>query len=351
MKVRQFNICNEVYEILDRAKSLIKEYGFKSITTVELICTILEEETNNLSKFLSEKQIDLEARKKVSKEIMQADKEEYEKFKGQFKEQVESDSLEKIQEEFEVATVLTNPKDKAKYPISEDLLKVLTFVNSKDESKEITSNDLIKALASINLQVLIDVFMLCELDENKAVREFFNYIKLIYYPSTLLQCLKDITAEVDPKSECLILERNQEVRDIYRGLLKAQSNDVVLVGGEGIGKSAVIEKLCWKIVTGNCPEELKNVKIISLDIKSFIAILSLTKEDAVTNVFNDLETFLIFNKDIILYINGANLIDENDVKYGGLSSVVNTIKTIIKRSGVRVIFEATYQMFGVRIDI
>lgn len=48
-------------------------------------------------------------------------------------------------------------------------------------------------------------------------------------------------------------------------------NNPVLIGEPGVGKTAIIEGLAQRIVRGDVPESLKNVKLVSLDLGALIA--------------------------------------------------------------------------------
>ncbi|MEK7512469.1 MAG: ATP-dependent chaperone ClpB [Patescibacteria group bacterium] len=68
-----------------------------------------------------------------------------------------------------------------------------------------------------------------------------------------------------------IIGRDEEVRRILQVLSRRTKNNPVLIGEPGVGKTAIAEGLAQRIVSGDVPENLKNMEVLSLDIGSLIA--------------------------------------------------------------------------------
>lgn len=68
-----------------------------------------------------------------------------------------------------------------------------------------------------------------------------------------------------------VIGRDEEVRRIIQVLNRRTKNNPVLIGEAGVGKTAIIEGLAQRIVRGDVPESLKEVKLISLDMGALIA--------------------------------------------------------------------------------
>ena len=72
--------------------------------------------------------------------------------------------------------------------------------------------------------------------------------------------------KIDP-----IIGRDKEVKRIAQILSRKKKNNVVIVGEAGVGKSALVEKLAIMIVKGECPTNLLDKRLVSLDLTSLVA--------------------------------------------------------------------------------
>ncbi|MCX6794507.1 MAG: AAA family ATPase [Candidatus Falkowbacteria bacterium] len=68
-----------------------------------------------------------------------------------------------------------------------------------------------------------------------------------------------------------VVGRDQEIRRIMQVLLRRTKNNPVLIGEAGTGKTAIVEGLAQRIITGDVPENLKNKEIITLDLGALVA--------------------------------------------------------------------------------
>ncbi len=68
-----------------------------------------------------------------------------------------------------------------------------------------------------------------------------------------------------------VIGRDNEIRRAIRILSRRTKNNPVLIGEAGVGKTAIVEGLAFRILKGDVPEGLKNKKIFSLDMGSLIA--------------------------------------------------------------------------------
>ena len=68
-----------------------------------------------------------------------------------------------------------------------------------------------------------------------------------------------------------IIGRDEEIRRVLHILSRRKKNNPILIGDAGVGKTAIVEGIAWRIVKGDVPENLKTKKIYALDIAALIA--------------------------------------------------------------------------------
>lgn len=68
-----------------------------------------------------------------------------------------------------------------------------------------------------------------------------------------------------------LVGRENEMSNIIRTLGRRKKNNIIIVGGAGVGKTCLAEGLAYKIVEGSVPNFLKNKKLISLDMTALMA--------------------------------------------------------------------------------
>jgi len=91
-----------------------------------------------------------------------------------------------------------------------------------------------------------------------------NYQALSKYARDLTQVAR--AGKLDP-----VIGRQEEIRRVVQVLSRRTKNNPVLIGEPGVGKTAIVEGLALRIVNGDVPENLKNRKLMSLDMGALIA--------------------------------------------------------------------------------
>jgi len=82
---------------------------------------------------------------------------------------------------------------------------------------------------------------------------------------------RDLTAlaragKIDP-----VIGRDDEIRRVMQVLTRRTKNNPVLIGEPGVGKTAIVEGLARRVVSGDVPETLKNKKVVAMDLGAMIA--------------------------------------------------------------------------------
>jgi ATP-dependent Clp protease ATP-binding subunit ClpB len=68
-----------------------------------------------------------------------------------------------------------------------------------------------------------------------------------------------------------VIGRDDEIRRAIQVLSRRTKNNPVLIGEPGVGKTAIVEGLAQRIVSGDVPETLKNKKLVGLDLGAMLA--------------------------------------------------------------------------------
>ena len=234
------------------------------------------------------------------------------------------------------------------YPVSEEFVDVVNVICDLAEEfdfREIRPVHFTIAMFKVESDVLKTFFT--DLQENFSMaKKFFTsgtILNLGVIPYDLrgfLYCLND---KVDKSKPCQILMRDKEAASIWNICLKMNKRNTIIVGEAGVGKSALIEKITYDIVTGKCPKKFKNFSVISLDVNSLIA--GTTFRGQAEERIKGLIEFLQDHDNVILFIDEVHTILGAGSCFEGEMDLANALKPILARGDTIVIGATTEEEY------
>ncbi len=158
---------------------------------------------------------------------------------------------------------------------------------------------------------------------------------------------RDLTALADKGKIDPVIGRESETESIIRILSRRTKNNPCLVGEPGVGKTAVIEGLAQRISRKNVPDNLKDRRIVALDLSAMIAGAKYRGEfeERVKNVMQELSK----NPDIILFIDEIHMIIGAGAAEGAVDAA-NILKPALSRGEVRMIGATTLSEYRAHIE-
>ena len=135
-----------------------------------------------------------------------------------------------------------------------------------------------------------------------------------------------------------VIGRDEQVNRVIQVLLRKNKNNPLLVGAAGVGKTAIVEELARKIVSGDVPNRLKNKIIYSISMAVLVAGTKYRGE--FEERFNKIIKEVTSNKNIILFIDEIHTL----IGAGGAEGAVdasNIVKPYLARGDFQVIGATT----------
>ncbi len=153
---------------------------------------------------------------------------------------------------------------------------------------------------------------------------------------------KDLTKEAQDGNIDPIIGRDSEIRRTMQILSRRTKNNPVLVGDPGVGKTAIAEGLARKIVAQDVPDNLKNIKLLELDMGALVAGTKFRGEfeERLKAIVKELEESKKSDSEIILFIDEIHTIVGAGSAEGSMDAG-NILKPALARGRIRVIGATT----------
>jgi ATP-dependent Clp protease ATP-binding subunit ClpC len=174
----------------------------------------------------------------------------------------------------------------------------------------------------------------------KKVRKGSNTPILDNFSRDLIKMAEE--GKIDP-----VVGRDKEVKRIAQILSRKKKNNAVIVGEAGVGKSALVEKLALMIHKGDCPSNLLDKRIMSLDLTSLVAGTKYRGqfEERIKAIINELQeapNVIIFIDELHTMVGAGNA--------SGAMDAANILKPALARGELQCIGATTFDEFKKHIE-
>ena len=164
---------------------------------------------------------------------------------------------------------------------------------------------------------------------------------------TLNQFGEDLTKKAKEGKLDPIVGRKEEIERVIQVLSRRTKNNPCLIGEPGVGKTAVVEGLAQKIISGDVPEILKEKRVVSMDISGMVAGAKYRGdfEERIKKALNEVKKA----GDVILFIDEIHTIVGAGAAEGAIDAA-NILKPLLARGDIQLVGATTLNEYRKYIE-
>ena len=224
------------------------------------------------------------------------------------------------------------------------------IIDSKEfNSGEVSINNLFASLLEEGEGVALRILLSMNVDLDELYSEFNYNLTTKKKKKNKKLIIEEMGENLVEKASCLdpVIGREKEVKRLIEILSRRTKNNPILIGNAGVGKTAIVEELSRMIANNTVPINLRNKKIISLDMASTVAGTKYRGEfeERLKKIIKEVED----NDDIILFIDEIHTL----VGAGGAEGAIdasNIFKPALARNKLRCIGATTIDEYKKYIE-
>ena len=187
-----------------------------------------------------------------------------------------------------------------------------------------------------------------EEESDQEIKRDITRARGSYSSTTVLnQFGEDITVQAEDGKFDNIIGRETEIERIIQILSRRTKNNPCLIGEPGVGKTAIVEGLAERIVSGEVPENLKDKRIVSIDISGMVAGAKYRGdfEERIKKALNEVKKV----GDVILFIDEIHTIVGAGAAEGAIDAA-NILKPLLARGEIQLIGATTIEEYRKYIE-